>query len=119
MPKLIKLLCVLLVASVGWAGSGNAQDPADPMALENFLKTAEETGMQVIVVNPYGPNASGAEDANNSGSSFLVQAQRRFTAVQHNLQNRLVDAPGSIPEIKALLNETSPTGDYTAYLLTS
>ena len=109
----INLFAVTLVFTV-LAGLSHAQ--TKNTATDDIVKSATESGMQVIVINPES-NPQGDSDAQEDGyeGSFLMKSQERAAAFRTTLRNRIARAPEALEEVIFILNGQSPSGSYTYY----
>lgn len=96
------------------ASMGHAQ--TDPTPIDDIIKSATESGMQVIVINPDGTQQDAPETFEERfQGSLLMKSQERAAAFRTTLRNRVARAPEAIEEIIFILNGQSPTGSYTYY----
>ncbi len=90
-----------LIASLAFffiAGVAAAQTESSP--LDELLKSASESGAQVIVINPDGTLAGDTEAPEDSfEGSLLMKSQERAVAFRTTLRNRIARAPEAFEEI--------------------
>ncbi len=106
--------CIAALALVFMASISQAQ--TDTTAMDDIVKSATESGMQVIVINPEGSTQEDAETFEERfQGSVLMKTQERAVAFRTTLRNRVARAPEAFEEIIFILNGQSPTGSYLYY----
>ncbi len=101
-------------STVGSVTGSTSSAPKNPM--DEIIKSATDSGMQVIVINPNSPEqqtVSTPED--RFQGSLLMKTQERAFAFRTTLRNRVARAPEALEEIIFILNGQSPTGHFSIY----
>lgn len=95
--------------------TGSATNSAsNPM--DQIIKSATDSGMQVIVINPNGPEQETAlTPEERFQGSLLMKTQERAYTFRTTLRNRVARAPEAMEEVIFILNGQSPTGHYSIY----
>lgn len=107
-------ICIATLVLTGLASFGMAQ--TDTTAMEDIVKSATDSGMQVIVINPdTGPNTDADPLEDRFQGSILMKSQERAAAFRTTLRNRVSRAPEAMEEIVFILNGQSPSGSYLYY----
>ncbi len=107
-------ICIATLFLAGLASFSTAQ--TDTTAMEDIVKSATDSGMQVIVINPdSGPDTEVDPLADRFQGSILMKSQERAAAFRTTLRNRVSRAPEAMEEIVFILNGQSPSGSYWYY----
>lgn len=107
-------LALVLVLAV-FAVPAVAQDAVDPMA--ELVKSAAESGLKVIVIEPANSEVSAQHTRAERRHSFMMRMQKQMDAFWYNLSVRMERVPALIEEVKYITNATSPTGHYSHYFI--
>jgi small-conductance mechanosensitive channel len=110
----IRLLLVTL-ALTAMAGIATAQ--TNSATIEDIVKSASDSGLQVIVINPEGskePEPQTLEE--RFQGSLLMKTQERAVTFRTTLRTRIARAPEAFEEIVFILNGQSPSGSAFYYL---
>ncbi len=106
--------CIATLFLVGLASFGIAQ--TDTTAMEDIVKSATDSGMQVIVINPESSPATELDPLEDRfQGSILMKSQERAAAFRTTLRNRVSRAPEAMEEVIFILNGQSPSGSYWYY----
>jgi small-conductance mechanosensitive channel len=109
----IRLLLVTL-ALTAVAAIASAQ--TNSATIEDIVKSASDSGLQVIVINPDGGKETERPSLEEQfQGSFLMKSQERAVAFRTTLRNRIARAPEAFEEIVFILNGQSPSGSAAYY----
>ena len=111
-------LCLITALFALIAGFAQAQSTGSSSSnpMDDIIKSATDSGMQVIVINPDGPAKTEEQtEAERYEGSLLMKTQERAYTFRTTLRNRVARAPEAMEEIIFILNGQSPTGHYSIY----
>ncbi|MBR9864767.1 MAG: mechanosensitive ion channel family protein [Rhodobacteraceae bacterium] len=111
-------LCLITALFAMIAGFAQAQSTGSSSSnpMDDIIKSATDSGMQVIVINPDGPAKTEEQtEAERYEGSLLMKTQERAYTFRTTLRNRVARAPEAMEEIIFILNGQSPTGHYSIY----
>ncbi|PLS22645.1 mechanosensitive ion channel family protein [Neptunicoccus cionae] len=111
-------LCLITALFALIAGFALAQSTGSSSSnpMDDIIKSATDSGMQVIVINPDGPSESAEQtEEEQYHGSLLMKTQERAYTFRTTLRNRVARAPEALEEIIFILNGQSPTGHYSIY----
>ncbi len=113
-----------LIPSYG-SGSATEETATNDSDLADAIRTANEAGASVIVIDSSGnlvsaageqPEAEPAEADPMAEASQLMRTQARFTKFRESVQSRLEALPYSVFEVEYILRQTSPDGRIQTYV---
>ncbi|WP_069298340.1 mechanosensitive ion channel family protein [Neptunicoccus sediminis] len=113
-------LCLITALFAFLAGIAQAQSHGSQASnpMDEIIKSATDSGMQVIVINPDGPEKTDEQtEAEQYQGSLLMKTQERAYTFRTTLRNRVARAPEALEEIIFILNGQSPTGHYSIYFV--
>ncbi|WP_282076809.1 mechanosensitive ion channel family protein [Epibacterium ulvae] len=118
------LLSVVLLSSILFGTSVDAQDAGNSSVLAEVISEAAENGVGVVVVDSSGQllslpeeGAGEAESTNMMDSpSSLMKVQSEVDAFREEFNSRLEALPYSIFEVQYILQQTSPDGRIVTYV---
>jgi len=118
------LLSVVLLSSILFGTSVDAQDADNSSVLAEVISEAAENGVGVVVVDSSGQllslpeeGAGEAESTNMMDSpSSLMKVQSEVDAFREEFNSRLEALPYSIFEVQYILQQTSPDGRIVTYV---
>lgn len=100
--------------------STNTVDQKQINSFADLMRTAAESGVQVIVVDtngaPLSQPAANVDGAEDDGMSGLMKVQVSALEFRKRLVKRLKALPSALQDVSIILRASSPTGELRAYV---